>query len=107
MCKTRPRNHRAGQAVKVLWSGPARRALREISLYIAERDPVAAIKLLDRFTEAGRILNKFPLAGPTGRIPETRELFVHRHFLLVYEVKDNILKILNILHTSQQYPPLE
>jgi len=100
-------HHAAGQAVKVLWSAPAQKAVREISLHIAEHNPVAALKMLDRFSEGGRLLMRFPHAGPKGRIIGTRELFVHSHYLLVYEVIGNTVTILNVLHTSQQYPPLQ
>ena len=105
MRHARSGDHATDQAVRVLWSGPAKKVIREISLYIAEHDPVAALKMLDRFSDGGKLLMQFPYAGPKGRIPGTRELFVHLHYLLVYEVTDNTVTILNVLHTSRQYPP--
>ena len=66
----------------------------------------AACNMLDRFDQAARQLEKFPLLDPEGRVKGTRELVVHKHYTLVYELINDAVIILAVLHTSKQYPPI-
>lgn len=43
--------------------------------------------------------------GKPGRIMGTRELVVHRHYFLVYELHTDTVYILAVVHTSRQWPP--
>ena len=61
----------------------------------------------DTITAAVLRLEKFPLLGRPGRIDGTRELVVHQHYILVYEIVDNIIILLMVLHTSRQWPPVD
>ena len=91
--------------MRIFWSGPAKRQRKSIALYIAERDVSAALDILELFTKSARQISQFPYVGRLGRVEGTREFVVHPHYLLVYEVLDNKINILSVLHTSQQYPP--
>ena len=93
--------------MKLIWSGPALRDRKRIILYIAERNASAALKLLDGFADKAASLGQFPCSGVAGRVSGTRELVVHKHYILVYEVAEDSVIILAVLHTSRQYPPVE
>ncbi|HAV9932718.1 type II toxin-antitoxin system RelE/ParE family toxin [Escherichia coli] len=47
-----------------------------------------------------------PYKGRNGRVEGTRELVIHPHFVLVYEVDSQWGKvyILRVLHTVQKWP---
>ena len=39
-----------------------------------------------------------------GRVPETREALVTPNYMLVYRVGADVIEVLTIKHTRQQYP---
>lgn len=39
-----------------------------------------------------------------GRVPETREALVTPNYMLVYRVGADVIEILAVKHTRQQYP---
>ena len=39
-----------------------------------------------------------------GRVPGTREHVVHPNYIVVYQVGDDVIDILRVLHSRQQYP---
>ncbi len=39
-----------------------------------------------------------------GRVPDTREHVVHPNYIVVYQVGDEVIDILRVLHSRQQYP---
>jgi toxin ParE1/3/4 len=62
---------------------------------------------MDRlFGDAVASLAVFPMLGHEGEIAGTRELTPHRSYRLVYEVVDDIVWILVLIHTARQWPPL-
>ncbi|MFC3441026.1 type II toxin-antitoxin system RelE/ParE family toxin [Sphingobium rhizovicinum] len=42
--------------------------------------------------------------GRPGRVTGTRELIVHRNYMLIYDVVGDVVRILRILHTRRQWP---
>jgi plasmid stabilization system protein ParE len=57
------------------------------------------------FSDAAARLARFPKIGEEGRVPGTRELSVHRNYMLVYELIDDVAWVLSCVHTSRQWPP--
>jgi addiction module RelE/StbE family toxin len=92
--------------MQVFWSKAAKQDRYDIALYISQESVDAACNMLDRFDQAARQLEKFPLLAPEGRVKGTRELVVHKHYILVYEIINEAVIILAVLHTAKQYPPL-
>lgn len=80
-----------------------RKRIRE---YIAEQNLIAAIELDERIGYSASNLAGQPYKGRNGRVEGTRELVIHPHFVLVYEVDSQWGKvyILRVLHTAQKWP---
>ena len=45
--------------------------------------------------------------GRGGRVPGTFELVVHSSYMVVYDIVETQVRILNVVHTARQWPPLE
>ncbi len=73
--------------------------------YIEAESPRAAIAVDERIASQVEGLIMFPETGRPGRVPGTRELIIHRTpYLVVYRVLDDTVRILRVLHGSQQWP---
>jgi len=49
------------------------------------------------------MLVDYPNLGKLGKVQGTCELILHESYRLVYEIKDGILWILTVVHTSKQW----
>ena len=92
--------------MQVFWSKSAKQDRYDIALYISQESVDAACAMLDRFDQAARQLENFPLLAPEGRLEGTREFVVHKHYILIYEIINETVIILAVLHTPKQYPPI-
>ena len=88
--------------MNVFWTPTALDDLERIVDYIAERNLVAAIELHDLIHEKTDLLSHSSLMGRSGLVKGTRELVVHPHYVVVYDVA-NTVRVLRILHTSQHW----
>jgi toxin ParE1/3/4 len=94
--------------MKVAWSDAADEDLRAILLYFGMDNVDAAFKMVDRLERAGNGLAKFPRRGRVGRDPGTREWVVPgTNYILIYELKDDRLEIIHVMHGARQWPPVE
>lgn len=61
-----------------------------------------------QFSNAAATLTQWPQKGPPGRVPGTRELLVHAHYYLIYEIAEEaeVIYVLAVLHTSRRWPSL-
>ena len=87
----------------VEWRPEALAALIEIFDYIDERNPQAAVALLEDIEAATSAFPEHPYLYRFGRVPTTREIVVHPNYIVVYRVKDKI-EVVNVLHSRRQYP---
>ena len=90
--------------MKLLWTRSAAQDRKEIRSYIAESNPSAALSLDLLISEKAGYLVDHPELGRSGRVSGTRELVVHRSYLLVYDTRDGWVRILRVLHTKIEYP---
>lgn len=70
----------------VFWREDARNDVARIAAYIAIDNPVAARQVARELFLAGESLAVFPKRGRPGRVRGTRELVVHRPYIIVYDV---------------------
>jgi addiction module RelE/StbE family toxin len=90
--------------VNLVWTQQAAADRREIRAYIAKDNPAAALSLDALFTEKAERLIAHPALGRPGRQPGTRELVAHSHYILVYDVAGDLVRILRVMHTARQWP---
>ena len=92
--------------MKIVWSPTARNKIKEILEYIAVDNPDAALALIDLIEEKVNDLSKNPESGKilleinNDRI---REIVVHMHYGVVYEITNLTIEILTIRHYRQDF----
>jgi len=90
--------------VKLEWTEAALADRDQIFDFIEQENPPAAIRLDERFRDLAARLANHPLIGRPGRVQNTRELVAHRNYILVYEVEEDIVRILRVLHSARRWP---
>ena len=88
--------------MNILWTVDAQLDRERIYDYLDEMNPLAAIELDELIREKVSLLAHNNLMGRIGQKKETRELVVHPHYVVVYDIVDTV-RILRVLHTSQQW----
>ncbi len=91
--------------MKVIWTPEAEADRLELTEYIALDNPWAAVRIDELLDEAAKRLVEFPRLGRVGVIPGTRELIPHRSCRMVYDVRDDGIWIVAVVHTSRRWPP--
>ena len=92
--------------MKVRWASSARRDLVAAIDFLRSESPHSARVLAHRVDAQVDILRDYPLAGPVGRAPATRELFIPRtRYVAVYRVLNDEVSIIRLLHQAQEWPP--
>lgn len=91
--------------MRVSWQEQALVDLDEALAYISEDNPTAALKLVAAiFASADQTLSEHPLAGRPGRVEGTRELVVHKSYVLAYRVEPDSVQILSVVHSARLWP---
>jgi toxin ParE1/3/4 len=86
--------------------GPARADIENAYSYIAEESPRAAGQVIERILSALERLEEMPLIGRPGRVEGTRELVIAKtSYVAVYEITDDVIAVVRVLHGRQQWPP--
>ena len=91
---------------RLIWTGRAASGLRQLYLFLAEKDADAAAKAVDAIRKKANILKQYPNAGrPADDLePEHRELLIPfgaSGYALYYEVMDNAVYILAVRHQRE------
>lgn len=92
----------------VIWTSEAERDRLDIWEYILADNPVAAVEMDMRFSDAASNLATQPEMGALGQIVGTRELYPHHHYRLVYETDEDegVVWILALVSIFREWPPL-
>jgi toxin ParE1/3/4 len=76
----------------------------EIIGFIEQRNALAAQNLLAAIFQIAENLPLMPYLFRLGRVAATREHLVHPNYIVVYQVGENVIDNLRVLHSRQQYP---
>jgi toxin ParE1/3/4 len=90
--------------VKVIWTPEAEQDRADIWDYIAADNPGAAVQMDALFSEWVARLTDHPKLGKPGQISGTRELIPHESYRLIYEIEQEVVWILALVHTARLWP---
>lgn len=88
-------------ARELRWTHRALTRLDEIATFIGQDDPVRAASFVQELHSRLDILREHQLGRP-GRVYGTRELVLHKHYIVVYRVVGDQVQVLTVLHTAQK-----
>lgn len=91
--------------MQLIWTEDSLEDRDAIFEYIAASNPAAALDLDDKFVRSAERLSSNPGLGRAGKLHGTRELIIYRHYMLVYDVAGNVLRILGVVHTARRWLP--
>lgn len=92
--------------MKLVWTAQAKRELGDIVSYIWVDNPAAAKHVRSRMETTAAYLKSQPFMGRQGAIAGTRETIPHPSYRIVYQLTEETVFILSIVHTSRQWPPV-
>ena len=91
--------------MRVRWLSRALLDLDSTEAYIAQDDPQAAVGVILKIVRAVSLLKEQPGLGRAGRVPGTKELIVsNTSYIVPYRVKDDVVQILRVYHSSRKWP---
>ena len=93
--------------MKVKWTPEALQDRIDIWDYIAAENPSAAARIDELFGVAAASLAEHPELGKPGQVSGTRELIPHENYRLVYEINQDVVWLLVLVHVSRQWPPVK
>ena len=91
--------------MRLVWTEPASLDQKEIREYIAQDNPAAALALDELISEKASRLIDHPGLGRPGRVTGTRELIAHQNYILIYDITQDLVRVLRVLHAARQWPP--
>ena len=87
--------------MKIRWSRRALADLDRIAARIAKDKPMVAAEFASTiFDKVGR-LQESPFLGRTGVYQDTRELVVHKNYLVTYRVHGDEVQVLQVWHVAR------
>lgn len=91
--------------MKPAWTRLALADLDNAYGYIAEDNPSAALRVIERVEKAVDALRRHPEIGRPGRVSGTRELIIPgTPFIAAYRIKDKRLEVLAVIHGARRWP---
>jgi plasmid stabilization system protein ParE len=90
--------------MRLRYTSRARRHIDSIQSYIAERNPDAARRVIERIRATAELLREFPFIGHDGLVPGTREMVVvGLPFVIVHRIdpKGEDVDVLGVYHAAQ------
>ena len=91
--------------MKLRWSRRALADLDRIAATIAMDKSMEATDFGTSISHSVSRLQDFPLLGRTGAYQDTRELVVHKNYLVAYRVRGDEVQILQVWHVARNVAP--
>lgn len=90
--------------MRVIWTPEALQDREDVFDFIATDNPIAAVRMDELFSDAAARLADHPNLGRPGKISGTRELIPHESYRLVYEIIQQSVWVLALVHTARKWP---
>ena len=91
--------------MRVRWLQVALANLDAEAEYIAEDNPAAAGRVVQKIFRAVDLLKENPAMGRAGRVAGTRELVVaETPYIIPYRVRGDAVEILRVFHAARRWP---
>ena len=92
--------------MRLRWTKPAERDLDDIATFIGQDNPAAAARvILELIDQTEALLSHHAALGRPGRVLGTRELVIRDlPHVIPYRVRDRVVEVLRVLHTSRRGP---
>ncbi|MEB0139181.1 MULTISPECIES: type II toxin-antitoxin system RelE/ParE family toxin [unclassified Undibacterium] len=90
--------------MRLVWTPEALLDRDDIWDYISADNPRAAARMDELFSDVAARLVHHPQLGRAGKIPGTREVIAHESYRLVYEISDETVWVLALVHTARLWP---
>jgi len=89
--------------MKLRWSQRALADLQRLADRIAADDkPLAAQAFVEAIADRVARLEECPLLGRQGRLDDTRELLVHKNYLVSYRLRADEVQLLQVWHVARE-----
>jgi toxin ParE1/3/4 len=90
--------------MRLRWTRRAAADLNRIAARIAADNPLAAGEFALAVRARAERLKQFSLLGRPGALDDTRELIVHRNYILTYRLRDDEVQMLQLWHVARNLP---
>lgn len=91
--------------MRIVWTTLASDDLEQIADFLQQKNIFRASELVRRIYDSVSTLRKFPYTGRPGKKSGTRELVTSGlPYIVVYEVFEDRVRVLRILHGAQRWP---
>lgn len=90
--------------MRIIWTPEAQQDRFDIWQHIVSDNPRAAAQIDKLFSNVVAQLGEQPNMGRPGKVSGTRELIPHKNYRLVYEMQQQTIWILALVHTARQWP---
>lgn len=88
----------------IQWTEEAKTDLFTLISFIALENPYAAESLLQQIDAAILPAAEHPYMFRAGRVDGTREVIAHPNYIVVYQVRNECIRVISVVHSRQQYP---
>ena len=89
--------------MKLRWTQRALADLQRLADRIAANDkPIAAQAFVEAIADKVGRLQQFPLMGNQGRLEDTRELVVHKNYLVTYRLHGEEVQVIQVWHVARE-----